>query len=97
MARQIYELEVASDEQSITLLNGYSANIFFDRCYKRWYYDLYNMGELVAAGVALNANTAPLLGFTKEGLGLVDTGDKREEYEPFMELGQRLTLVEISE
>jgi hypothetical protein len=97
MARQIYELEVASDEQSITLLNGYSANIFFDRCYKRWYYDLYNMGELVAAGVALNANTAPLLGFTKEGLGLVDTGNKREEYEPFIELGQRLTLVEISE
>jgi hypothetical protein len=97
MARQIYELEVASDEQSITLLNGYSANIFFDRCYKRWYYDLYNMGELVAAGIALNANTAPLLGFTKEGLGLVDTGNKREEYEPFIELGQRLTLVEISE
>lgn len=97
MTRQAYVLEVASDEQTVTLLDGYTASVFFDRCYKRWYYNLYYMGNLVAAGVALNPDTAPLLGYTKENLGLLDTGDKREEYEPFLELGQRLELVELSE
>lgn len=97
MERLIYSLEVASDEQTITLLDGYSANIFFDRCYKRWYYDLYNMDELVAAGVVLNPDTAALLGYTKESLAMLDIGNKKEEYEPFLELGQRLNLLEISE
>lgn len=94
---QGYILEVASDEQKITLLNGYTAQLFFDRCYKRWYYNLYYMGNIIAAGIALNADTAPLLRYTKESLALVDSGNKREEYEPFLELGQRLNLVEISE
>ena len=97
MARQAYILEVASDEQTISMLDGYTARLFFDRCYKRWYYNLYYMNELVAAGIALNADTAPLLGFMTESLALVDTGSPKEEYEPFEELGQRLTLVEISE
>ena len=97
MERQIYSLEVGSDEQTITLLDGHTAEILFDRCYKRWYYNLYYMGELGAAGIALNPDTAPLLGFTNESLGLLDVGDKKEEYEPFVELGQRLNLVEISE
>lgn len=97
MERRFYDLDVASDEQTVSLLDGYTANLFFDRCYKRWYYNLYYMNELVAAGIALNPDTAPLLGFTQESLALVDTGDKRVEYEPFEELGQRLTLVEISE
>lgn len=97
MERQIYSLEVGSDEQTINLFGGYSAQIFFDRCYKRWYYNLYYMDELVAAGIALNPDTAPLLGFVKDSLGLLDIGNKKEEYEPFVELGQRLNLVEISE
>jgi len=97
MARQAYILDVASDEQTVTLLDGWTANLFFDRCYKRWYYNLYNMGELVAAGIALTPNSAPLLGYTKASLALVDDGDKKEEYEPFLELGQRLLLVEIDE
>lgn len=97
MSRQIYKLEVASDEQTVTMLDGYVANIFFDRCYKRWYYNLYYMNELVAAGIALNPDTAPLLGFTNGSLGLLDTGDKKQEYEPFIELGQRLSLMEITE
>ena len=97
MARKAYILEVASDEQTVTLLDGYVANVFFDRCYKRWYYNLYYMGDLVAAGVALNPNSAPLLGYARESLGLVDEKGTKEEYEPFLELGQRLALVEISE
>lgn len=97
MAREAFKLEVASSEQSIPLLNGYSAEIFFDRCYKRWYYNLYNMGELVAAGIALNPDTAPLLGFINESLALVDEGNAKEEYEPYTELGLRLSLVEMSE
>lgn len=79
------------------MLDGYSAEIRFDACYKRWYYNMYYYGEIVAAGVALNPDTAPLLGFFSDSLGLVDTGDKREEYEPYTELGDRLNLVEIAE
>lgn len=97
MARTIYDLTLSSEEQNITMLDGYSAEIRFDACYKRWYYNLYYYGELVAAGIALNPDTAPLLDFMSNSLGIVDTGDKREEYEPYAELGSRLQLVEIHE
>lgn len=97
MANNVYELTLASEEQTITMLDGYSAEIRFDACYKRWYYNLYYYGELVAAGIALNADTAPLLGFFTNTLGLVDSGEKREVYEPYVELGGRLKLVEIAE
>lgn len=97
MARETLELTVASEEQQISLLDGYTAEILFDRCYKRWYYNLYYLGELVAAGVALNEDTAPLLGYTDESLGLVKTIEKGVEYEPFEELGNGLSLMEISE
>lgn len=97
MARTIYELTLSSEEQNITMLDGYSAEIRFDACYKRWYYNLYYYGELIAAGVALNPDTAPLLGFTGDSLGLIDTGNKKDVYEPYEELGGRLQLVEIAE
>lgn len=97
MARNVYSLTVSSEEQNITMLDGYSAEIRFDACYKRWYYNMYYYGELVAAGVALHPDTAPLLGFFSDSLGLVDTGNKKEEYEPYAELGDRLNLVEIVE
>lgn len=96
MANNVYELTLASEEQTITMLDGYSAEIKFDACYKRWYYNLYYFGELVAAGIALNPDTAPLLGFFTNTLGLVDSGDKKEVYEPYVELGGRLKLVEIA-
>ena len=97
MARTIFDLTLASEEQNITMLNGYSAEIKFDACYKRWYYNLYLYGELVACGIALNPDTAPLLGFSKDSLGIVDTGNKKDIYEPYEELGGRLQLVEIVE
>lgn len=96
MARNIYELTLSSEEQNITMLDGYSAEIRFDACYKRWYYNLYYYGEPVAMGVALNPDTAPLLDFVSDSLGLVDIGNKNEEYEPYAELGERLSLVEIT-
>lgn len=97
MARNIYNLTISSEEQTITLLDGYTADIKFDACYKRWYYDLYYYGELIAAGIALNPDTAPLLGFFGDSLGLIDSGDARDTYEPYAELGGRLELVEIAE
>lgn len=97
MARTVYDLTLSSEEQNITMLDGYSAEIRFDACYKRWYYNLYRYGEIVAAGVALNPDTAPLLGFVNDSLGIIDTGNKKEIYEPYVELGERLKLVEISE
>ena len=97
MARSIYDLTLASEEQNITLLDGYTAEIKFDACYKRWYYNLYYYGETIASGIALNPDTAPLLGYTSSNLGLVDTGSQKEEYEPYTELGGRLKLMEILE
>ena len=97
MARTIYELTLSSEEQNITLLDGYSAEIRFDACYKRWYYNLYYYGEPVAMGVALNPDTAPLLYYSNDSLGMIDTGSKKVTYEPYAELGQRLQLVEITE
>lgn len=97
MARTIYELTLSSEEQNITMLDGYSAEIRFDACYKRWYYNLYYYGEPVAMGIVLNPDTAPLLGFVGDSLGIVDTGNSKDTYEPYSELGNRLQLVEITE
>lgn len=92
----VYELTVASEEQSLTLNDGYVADILFDRCYKRWYYNLYKDGELVAAGVALNPDTAPLYGYVSDSIGLSNNIKKNVEYEPFDELGYGLLLMEIT-
>lgn len=97
MARSVYDLTVASEEQTLELYDGYTAEIKFDRCYKRWYYNLYLNGVAVAYGIALNPDTTPLLRYTQDSLGLLDTGESKEEYEPYLELGNRLELVEISE
>lgn len=89
------ELIVASEEQSLALLNGYSATLMFDPYYKRWYYNLYKDSELVFAGVPLDPDTAALLGMSAYSLGLVDKVGTKEFYEPYVELGSRLGLVEI--
>ena len=95
--RMISELTIPSEEQTLNLLNGYTAEIKFDAVYKRWYFNLYNLNEPVAMGIALNVDTAPLLGYVSDSLGLVDLVDDKKEYEPFDELGTRLGLVEITE
>lgn len=91
----VYQLTVSSEEQNIVLTGGYSAEILFDRCYKRWYYNLYKDGDLVAAGVALNPDTAPLFGYFDDSLGLANNIKKGVEYEPYDELGVGLLLMEI--
>lgn len=93
----ITELVVGSKEQTILLSNGYSADIKFDVFYKRWYYDLYENGELKFAGVALNVNTVGLFNMSPISLGLIDIVGDKEEYEPYNELGTRLMLVEVAE
>lgn len=93
----INELTVASKEQSLVLYNGYVADIKFDAIYKRWYYDLYQNGELKYAGIALNPNTAPLVGVSPYSLGVVDRLDDKDFYEPYNELGVRLALLEFEE
>ena len=91
------ELKVMPQEQTIILQNGYSAAIRFDMIYKRWFYDLYYGNTLVYAGMALTPGTAALLNISKVGLGLVDTANDKETYEPYAELGSRLALMEIAE
>ena len=91
----INELVVSSEEQKLTLSDGYSADIKFDPFYKRWYYDLYLNNEVLYAGVALNPDSAPLIQFTNYSLGLIDKMNDKLFYEPFAELGSRLGLIEI--
>lgn len=93
----VNELSVASEEQTLALLNGYKANIFFDPYYKRWYYNLYNGDVLVYAGFVLDPDTASLLGFSDYFLACVDKLDSKEMYEPYNELGSRLGLLEVSQ
>ena len=89
------ELGVLSQEQTIYLSNGYSANLRFDMIYKRWFFDLYLGGNLVYAGVPLVVDTAPLDNICPLTLGLVDCSDDKKEYEPYSELGSRLALMEV--
>lgn len=94
---KINELVVASQEQKLSLSNGYTADIKFDPFYKRWYYDLYQNNELLYAGVALNPDSTPLLNFTNYSLGMIDKLDNTAFYEPYCELGSRLGLIEITQ
>lgn len=91
------ELKVSAEEQTIYLQDGYSAVIRFDMIYKRWFYDLYLNDSLVYAGIALGADTAPLYNISDVSLGLVDMSNDKYDYEPYVELGSRLALVEIAE
>jgi len=93
----VSELVVSSEPQQLTLLNGYTANIFFDPYYKRWYYDLYRDGNIVYAGIALDPDTFPLKGFTDYSLGIIDQISGKVFYEPYNELGSRLSLLEVAE
>lgn len=93
----VNELVVASKEQDLTLLDGNYAKIFFDPFYKRWYYNLYKDGEIAYAGVALDPDTFPLMNMSSYYLGLIDQIDSKEAYEPFVELGNRLLLLEVTE
>lgn len=91
------ELVVSSEEQNLSLLDGRIAAVFFDPYYKRWYYNLYQDGELKYAGVPLDPDTMPLQGFTDYSLGLIDQISDGTFYEPYSELGSRLLLLEVSE
>lgn len=90
----INELVVASEEQELVLLNGYSASLMFDPYYKRWYYNLYK-NDVCNKGRTLDTGTAALLRINDYSLGLVDKLASKEFYEPYVELGSRLGLVEI--
>lgn len=91
------ELVVGSREQTLTLLNGYSADIKFDPFYHRWYYNLYQSGTLLFAGVSLTPDTLPLEGMTDYYLACIERNPDKKEYEPFDELGGILALVEVTE
>lgn len=93
----IEELVVSSEEQLLSLDNGYTADLRFDPFYKRWFFDLYENETLIYAGVALNEDTVPLLRISKKSLGCLDKLDDKNFFEPYSELGSRLALVEVNE
>lgn len=91
------DLQVTSKEQTIYLQGGCYAVIKFDMIYKRWYYDLYQGGELKYAGISLLPDTAPLNNIAQVSLCLVDLVRDKKSYEPFSELGSRLALMELAD
>lgn len=90
-------LTVASEEKLITLQDGYVAHLRFDLVYKRWYYDLYRDGELVYAGISLTPDSCSLLGISDYFLGLIDQVPNDQDYEPYLELGSKLGLLEVDD
>lgn len=90
-------LSVESKEKAITLQDGYIANLRFDLVYKRWYYDLYKDGSLIYAGMSLTPDSCSLLGIHDYCLGLVDRVPKDQDYEPYVELGSKLGLLEVDD
>lgn len=92
----VNELVVGSEPQRIMISSESYADILFDPYYKRWYYNLYEDGQIKYAGFVLDPDTASLLGFTDEFLACVDKLDNKEQYEPYNELGSRLGLLEVT-
>lgn len=90
-------LTVSSEEQIISLSNGYYADLKFDLVYKRWYYDLYKNDELLYAGISLTPNSFGLVDIAKGSIGVVDRTPDGGEYEPYLELGNRLGVLEVYE
>lgn len=90
-------LGVAPKEQTLALSQDYSAEIKFDPFYFRWYCNLYSGDDIVAAGIALDPNTAGLLDITPVCLAVYDAGNPKETYEPYEELGNRLAVIEVVE
>ena len=93
----ITSLGVASEEQALNLSDTMSVDIKFDPFYYRWYADYYEDGELVAAGIALDPNTFGMLGILNTSCGVVDTGNPKQKYEPYEQLGDRLAVIQIDD
>ena len=97
MAKETVLLSVAPREQILGLANGYTADVKFDPFYYRWYYDLYKDNELVYSGISLTPDSNGLLNISKTTIGVIDSGNKFESYEPYNELGLRLLLLELDD
>lgn len=90
-------LTVSNEEQGILLPNGYSVVLRFDMIYKKWFFDMYNGDEIVYAGIRLEPDAMALDGIFDAYVALVDSVGTKEEYEPYTELGGRLSCVEVTE
>ena len=90
------EISVDSKEQKIQISNGYMVDIKFDPIYKRWYCDIYNNQDIVYAGVPLNVGSFPLHQISDIYVAVFDKLGTQDYYEPYLELGGRLALLEIT-
>lgn len=93
----ITSLGVVPGEQALNLSNNTSIDIKFDPFYYRWYANYYEDGVLVAAGIALDPDTFGMLDIMQVSCGIVDTGNPKEKYEPYEQLGDRLAVIEIDD
>jgi len=88
-------LTVSSTEQVISLNDGTLAQVLYNPFNRYWYMNMVKDGEVVAAGMALIPNTNPLKNFgVKDTIFIIDTVNDNLEYNPYNELGSRLSLVE---
>lgn len=91
------EVIVESKEQRIVLKDNKVAHIKYNPFNKYWYYDMYDSeGNIIAYGMALKPNTFATNKQQVGGLALIDRlPNDKSEYNPFVELGGRLMLVEL--
>lgn len=94
---ELNSLGISSEEQTLTLIDGSTIEIRFDPFYYRWYADYYKEGSLLAAGIALDPDTDGMLHILDVSCAIVDAGDKKEDYEPYEQLGDRLAVIEVDE
>lgn len=91
------EIIISSKEQRIGLKNNNTAHIKYNPFGRYWYYDMYDAeGNAIALGLALKPNTFATNRQRIGGLAVIDRVPKdKTEYNPFVELGGRLMLVEL--
>lgn len=96
----MYKLNIRSEEQTITLSNGYTAELKYNVFDKYWYYNLFDIQQTpVFYGMALKPDTCATRDLTRnENIPLLvmldEVPDSKEAYNPYVEIGGRLGLYE---
>lgn len=93
------QISVSSKEQTISLRDGYSAELFYNVFNKFWYYNLIGPdGSYLFYGISLIPDSFAQNNYSGEypKLFVMDiTEGSNEEYNPYLELGGRLALFSI--
>lgn len=94
------KLIIKSEEQTIALRDGYSAELRYNVFNRYWYYNLIDPdGVYVLYGQALIVNSCPSYRLVRKGVPMLVLFDEalgnKEPYNPFVEISGRLGLYEL--